>query len=340
MSAESRYSPLLEILLRHREEPLSGESISRSLGVTRSAVWKEIEALRKQGYEISSATNRGYRLERLPNLLSPQLIAFYYPDCLNRIRYYSQTDSTNTRGQILALEGTPDGTAVIADSQTGGSGRMGRSFHSPSGVGLYYSYVLRPDCSVEQLSLLTSYAGLAVCHVIRRLTGLDAQIKWPNDIILDRRKVCGILTKLVSDGESSQITHAVIGIGVNLLQDSFPEELKDKAISLRMAGAGEVSRAQFAAELTRELDTIFLRENWLRLRPQTALDELKALSCTVGCPVTVSAYGEERRGRAVGIAPDGGLIVDYDDGTHETVSSGEVSVRGILGYLPVQEGNL
>ena len=224
---------LAALLLAHREESLSGEAISQDLGVTRSAVWKGMDRLRQAGWEIASATNRGYQLLRVPDLVDIPVIRSFLPEGRQAPVYsYEELDSTITQGQRMVLEGVPDRTVILADRQTAGAGRMGRSFLSPGGVGIYLSYLLVPGCGGEKLSLLTSCAGLAVCGAISACTSLAPRIKWPNDIILSGKKVCGILTRLVSDGEDGSIGWAVIGIGINVQQESFPAELADKAICI------------------------------------------------------------------------------------------------------------
>lgn len=321
---------LAALLLAHQDKPLSGEAISREMGVSRSAVWKGMDRLRQTGWEIDSATNRGYQLVRIPDLLTLPLVEHFLPQPRTApIHIFDQLDSTNTQGQRMVLEGAENGTVILTDRQTSGAGRRGRSFLSPSGVGIYLSYLLAPDCGGEALSLLTSCAGLAVCDAITACTGLSPSIKWPNDVILDRRKVCGILTRLVADGENASIGWAIIGIGVNVAQDSFPQELADKAVSVRMAG-GDVLRARLAAELIARLDDIFSHKDW-QSHDSAILDRLRRLSCTLGQRVVVSSPLGSQEGEAVDIAPNGSLLVRFADGVRP-VNSGEVSVRGVLGY--------
>lgn len=321
---------LAALLLANQGEYLSGEAASRELGVTRAAVWKAAGRLRQEGWELESGSNRGYRLVRIPDLLTAPVVEHFLPGGRNApVLCYEELDSTITHGQRLILEGIPDRTVILADRQTGGMGRMGRSFLSPGGVGIYLSYLLAPGCGGEGLSLLTSCAGLAVCGAIAACTGLELRIKWPNDIILDRRKVCGILTRLVSDGEDGSISWAVIGIGINVSQEEFPPELAEKAVSLRMAGR-TVLRAELAAELIRRLDALFSADGWKEGDP-AIVAELRRLSCTLGRPVVVISPTGEERGEAVDLASDGSLLVRFPDGVRP-VGSGEVSVRGLLGY--------
>ncbi len=331
MSAVTIEEKLSALLLAHQKEYLSGETVSREMGVTRSAVWKAVDHLRRQGWEIDSASNRGYCLTKTPDLLTTPVVEHFLAEKRPApVLCFPELDSTITHGQRMVLEGVENGTVLIADRQTGGLGRMGRGFLSPGGVGIYLSYLLAPGCGGEGLSLLTSCAGLAVCGAIAACTGLEPKIKWPNDIILDHRKVCGILTRLVSDGENGSIAWAIIGIGINVGQEDFPPELQDKAISIRMAGKTAL-RAELAAQLIQRLDEIFAGSEWREGGPGI-LGELRRLSCTLGQPVLVSSPTREERGTALDLAPDGSLLVRFQDGVR-AVGSGEVSVRGLLGYV-------
>lgn len=331
MEYSSMEEKLAALLLAHQDRPISGEAISREMGVSRSAIWKGMDRLRQTGWEIDSATNRGYRLIRIPDLLTLPLVEKFLPRPRSApIHIYDELDSTITQGQRMALEGAENRTVIIADHQTTGAGRMGRSFLSPAGAGIYLSYLLAPECSGEALSLLTSCAGLAVCGAITACTGLAPSIKWPNDIILDGKKVCGILTRLVSDGENGSVGWAIIGIGINVNQTSFSGELSDKAISVQMAG-GKVLRAQLAAELICRLDEIFSGTGWQTGDP-SILERLRGLSCTLGRQVVVTSPLGQQEGEAVDIAPDGSLLVRFSDGVR-AVNSGEVSIRGVLGYI-------
>ena len=315
------------------KEFCSGQELCDRLGVSRTAVWKEVGLLREAGYEIESVTNKGYRLILVPDALTHPLMEMHLgTERAALVQCYEELDSTNTRALQLSLTGAPTGTVVLADRQTRGSGRLGRSFASPAGVGIYLSYLLRPECDTSALSLLTSLAGLAVCEVLEEY-GLAPGIKWPNHIILDHRKVCGILTKLTSDGETATVNGAVMGIGINVAQQrqDFPEELRDKAISVREAGV-DVLRAELAARVIDRLDEFFLRQKLLQKPSDTLIAALRKRSCTVGSRVMVISPTESVEAEAIDIAPDAGLIVRFADGSTRTVSSGEVSVRGLLGY--------
>ncbi len=313
---------------------LSGEEISQKLGISRTAVWKNINKLREYGYGIDSVTNRGYKLTTTPNILTPQTIGAYLTTAnSNHLVCLDTVDSTNLHANRLVLDGAENGTVVISEHQSKGAGRLGRSFDSQHGKGIYMSMIIQPNCGVEQLSILTSCVGLAVCYVIEMLTDLNVSIKWPNDIIYGTKKLCGILTRLVTDAETGQVSHAIIGIGINVLQEAFPDDISDKAISLLMATDTQFLRAQICGELISQLNRIFIEENWLSHPPQNLLTELKAHSCTIGKEVEVISIKDgTKRGIATDISATGGLVVDFGHGCEEVIS-GEVSVRGILGYI-------
>ena len=203
-------------LLRQREgEPLSGEAMSRTLGVSRAAVWKAMETLRQEGYEISSAPRRGYWLEKSPDLLSPGELSRPDRRVGRELVCLDQVDSTNNEIKRRAVGEVPDGLTVVAGEQTGGRGRRGRSFVSPPGKGLYLSALLKPDCPLGEVPALTAWSAVAVCDAIEELCGVRPGIKWPNDVILEGRKLCGILTELELEAETAALRYVVVGIGIS-----------------------------------------------------------------------------------------------------------------------------
>ena len=326
---EKTYIKVLKELMR-ADRYISGENISEKLNISRSAVWKAIEKLRQEGCEIIASTNRGYMLKNKEKIVTESLIKeFAHID--NDFCILQTINSTNLYANRLAIDGAKNGTVVVSMEQTQGSGRLGRSFSSPKYEGIYYSYILEPHCSAEKLSMLTSLAGLCVCETLAEVTNEAFSIKWPNDIIYDGKKVSGILTRLVTNAETMEISHAIIGIGINVLQSSFQNDLADKAISLLQITGKSFSLSQIIAILTQKLNTMFIEHNSLIESSEENLTRLRELSCTVGKEVNVISPLDERRGMAIGIADNGGLIVDF--GSHiETVLCGEVSVRGVLGY--------
>ena len=314
---------------------VSGEEMSRALGVTRAAVWKGIEALRSAGYEISSVPGQGYRLEDSPNKLSAGAIsARLSPDavvgrelvCLERV------DSTNTYLKRRGAEGAPHGLAALAEEQTGGRGRRGRRFESPKGAGLYLSVLLRPSCAPAEAVTLTAWVGVAVCDAVEQAAGVRPRIKWTNDIILNGKKLCGILTEMSVEGEAGAVDYVVAGMGTNVGETAeyfAAAGLSDVATSLAMEGYA-VDRCVLAACLLNALDHMAKEFPWNR---EKWLERYRADCLTPGREVKLLGPGGERRARALEIDDNFGLVVACEDGAVETVTSGEVSVRGIAGYV-------
>ena len=315
-------------LLEKADAPVSGEQMCRALGLTRAAVWKAIEALRAEGYEIEAATRRGYRLlvRPLSKTAIEERLAGAYP--AEKLVVLSEVDSTNTYLKQLAANGAPDETAVLSLRQTAGRGRRGRSFLSEPG-GLYLSFLIRPQEPAEELLHLTALAGLCVCRAVERVTGKAPSIKWPNDPVLNGKKLCGILTELSVSMETQEPEYVVIGIGVNCNQASFPPELS-MATSLRRELEETVDTNAVAAALILELSRMrreyaARKEEWVRA--------FAARCLTVGKEIQILRGDRVQPARAVGIGPDAELLIEYPDGTRGSVSSGEVSVRGLYGYV-------
>ncbi len=312
---------------------VSGEKISGALGVSRAAVNAAIKSLRDEGYEINSSTNRGYELAAGPNILtSGELLCRLGEARMERVVCLDTVDSTNTHLRLLAQNGAPEGQIVVSNCQTGGRGRLGRPFLSPPDVGVYMSVLLRPEGSPAETANITAWTAEAVCGAVEAACGIRPGIKWVNDLILDRRKTAGILTEMSVESESGSVQYVVIGVGVNVNQQEadFPPELRNIAGSLRMASGGEVSRADLAAEMVRSFDALIMdfpneREGCLAVYRRDCL--------TPGNRVLIRRGDTEREAFAEGIGDDFGLVVRYDDGVTETLSSGEVSVRGLLGYV-------
>ncbi len=244
----------------------------------------------------------------------------------------AEVDSTNTECKRLAVDGAADGLVVMADCQTAGRGRRGRSFTSPAGQGLYLSILWRPDCAPEALLPLTALAAVAACRAVERTGGVSPAIKWPNDLVMDGRKLGGILTELSLDGETGRVDYVIVGIGVNCRQQGwdFPPELRDMATSLDMALPVRVGRGLLAAALIGELDT--LRREVLG-DPARWLEEYRRRCLTVGSRVQILRDGRRIEAEAVAVDKDFGLVIRRDDGTEEILRAGEVSVRGLYGYV-------
>lgn len=314
---------------------VSGEEMSRALGITRAAVWKAVDALRREGYGITSAPRLGYRLEHAPDKLSPAAISALLPPGLalgGTILCLDSVDSTNTYLKTLANQGADHGTVVIADGQTGGRGRRERPFQSPRGAGLYLSVLLRPDCRPAQAVDLTAWVAVAVCDAIEDLCRIRPDIKWTNDLLLRGRKLCGILTEMGVEGESGALQYVVAGVGINLHQsraDFAALGLEDVATSLAAEGAARgVDRCALAAALIAALDRMAAQ---FPARREAWLDRYRAGCVTVGRQVLLVRGDASTPALALGIGDDFSLRVRYPDGTEGAVSSGEVSVRGLMG---------
>ena len=321
-------------LISREKSYISGETISHKLGVSRAAVNTAVKTLREEGYGIESSTKKGYLLISSPDILSKGSVSVYLPD--NRsgdLLVFDSVDSTNNVLKDLASKGAVSGTVVIADQQTGGKGRRGRNFASPSGAGIYLSYLFKPDSGFDKISDLTSWTAVAVSDAITSAYGLDSQIKWVNDLLMNRKKICGILTEVSVEGESGFIDTCIIGIGVNVNESSFPAEISGIATSISIENGGQVfNRAKLVSEMIMSMDK--LTANW----PDSSyyLDRYRSLNITAGSSITAYPQkienGQGRTGRALSINDDFSLRVEFGDGSIEDLKSGEVSVRGLYGY--------
>ena len=316
---------VLRALGEARGASVSGEVLAQSLGVSRAAVWKAIKSLQGEGYRISAGTNRGYRLEEYPDLLTAEGISAMLPLELAQLdlRVFDEIDSTNLEAKRLAMTGLSR-CAVIADRQTAGRGRLGRSFYSPPGCGIYTSLLLRPrPDQLADVTLLTTAAGVAVCRALQKAAGVQAEIKWVNDLYLNGKKICGILTEGVTDFESGMIESIVIGYGVNFRDDAhLPEELRPIVGSVFGAEPPTVTRSALAAAMLAEL--LPLAED---LSSRSFLPEYRRRSMLLGREIVFSRAGGRFADVAEGIDDNGGLVVRLPDGSRETLRSGEVSVR-------------
>lgn len=324
---------ILSILKGHAGQYCSGEDISRTLGISRAAVSKAVAGLRREGYVIDSATNRGYRLTEGPDKLTEGTIRpWLRAQALGQPLICLETvDSTNNLLKRMALEGAADGTVAVADAQTAGRGRLGRSFQSPPGTGIYLSFLLRPQVLPQRAVNLTACAAVAMCDAVEAACGLRPQIKWTNDVLLEGRKICGILTEMSVEGESGALQYIVVGIGVNVNQAlaDFPQQLQSMAGSVAMAVGHPIDRGRLAAEIINAMDAMYA--DWQR--GVWSVARYRADCATLGRPVRVIRGGQEKNAFAEDVDDDFGLVVRYADGSRETVISGEVSVRGLEGYV-------
>lgn len=317
---------ILDILL-NADDFISGQEISENLGVSRQAVWKSINALKEKGYEIQSVTNRGYRLVSSPDYLNESsLKSLLHNKFIGKnLIVLDSVDSTNDYLKNLGNEGCENGTVVIAREQTKGKGRLGRTWQTKKDDGIAFSVLLRPNAAPSEVSAITPLAGLAVCKAIREYTKLDCVIKWPNDIIVGRKKLVGILTEM--SAEFDAVEYVITGIGINVDHTSFPEEIAFKATSLLLETGRHIDKNEFLACVLGHIENEFVKNN-LELTP-TALAEYTDLCATVGRSVTFQRGTRRISGMAVGVSEHGELKVMMSDGTISLVNSGEVTVQGI-----------
>ena len=317
--------------LKETDGYVSGQELCDRLGVSRTAVWKVIGQLREEGYEIEAVRSRGYRLCGAGDVLSEAEIASVLETkSLGRnLRFIDEIDSTNNEIRRMAENGAPDGTLAIAEIQTAGKGRRGRAWTSPRGSGIWMSFLLRPDFAPEYASMLTLVAAMAVEKGIREQTELDCQIKWPNDIVLNGRKICGILTEMSTEEDS--IRYVVVGIGINVNTKDFPEEISKTATSLAIETGHIVRRAPLVASILKAWEGFY--ETYKKTLDLSLLkEEYNSHLVNIGREVKVLAPKGDYLGISHGITDTGELIVETN-GEMREVMSGEVSVRGIYGYV-------
>lgn len=321
---------ILELLKQHADY-VSGQDICNRLGVSRTAVWKNIKALKEEGYRIDSVNNRGYKLLAEPDVIDEMRIREYlHTKWLgSTILYEPEMDSTNIQAKRLGEHDAVNGTVVVTECQTAGRGRRGKTWVSPAG-NCYFSILLRPEVLVDRASIITLVSAMALAKAIKQVAALDTMIKWPNDVIANGKKLCGILTESSTDLE--YINYAVVGIGINANQTDFPEEIKDMASSIRLETGKEVNRAELLGTFLNVFETYY--ETFLETEDLTKLsEEYNRLLVNRGREVKIIEKETERILTAVGIDDKGGLIVEDCNGQRETIISGEVSVRGLYGYV-------
>lgn len=310
---------------------VSGQELCEHLGVSRTAVWKVIRQLQEDGYEIEAVRNRGYHLRESEDVFTREEIssALHTKRVGQNLVFLDVTDSTNNEARRRAEEGACDGTLVVALEQSAGKGRRGRTWFSISGTGIWMSLLLRPEIPPECASMLTLVAALAVEAAIRRVTGLEGQIKWPNDVILDKKKVCGILTEMSTEME--HIHYVVVGIGINVSITEFPEELQDKATSLSFYTDKTINRAKLTAAVAEAWEEYY--ERFLQTLDLSLLaEEYSRHLINQDREVKVLVPGDTYSGICRGINKKGELLVETAKGVR-AVMSGEVSVRGIYSYV-------
>ena len=319
-------------LLKETDGYVSGQELCRRFGVSRTAVWKVVNQLKEEGYEIEAVRNRGYALKGAGDVLSEaELLSCLKTEWAGgRTVYFDATDSTNIQARRLAEAHAPHGTLVVSDRQDGGKGRRGRSWASPSGVGIWMSLILRPEIAPSSASMLTLAAALAVREGIQEEAGLSPLSEWHNDLVLNGKKICGILTEMST--ELMEIQYVITGIGINVNQREFPSEIRDTATSLSLEAGRCFRRSSLIAAILKAFEkdyAAFLKTGDLSL----LLEEYNACLVNRGKEVCILDPSGEYRAVAEGIDESGSLLVTLPDGTRREIISGEVSVRGIYGYV-------
>lgn len=315
-------SDVITTLEKNKGKPVSGQQLADELGVSRAAVWKAIQTLTQEGYNISATRCKGYALDESSDVLSSAGITA----CLRDreldvpVVFLGETDSTNIQAKRIALEGGAHGTVVVADKQTAGKGRLGRSFYSPAGMGIYLSILLSIQESVPEPQMITVYAAVATARAIEKICGEHVGIKWVNDLYLNQKKICGILTEATLSLEGGGIDNIIIGIGINCTgsEEDLPEDLRDKAGFL---GKGDYTRNELAAEVIAQ---IMRYDNCVF--PPDVINEYRKRSILTGKRVSYSKSGQYREGMVTGITDLGCLVVQLDNGDTDELFSGEVSL--------------
>jgi BirA family biotin operon repressor/biotin-[acetyl-CoA-carboxylase] ligase len=320
--------------LRNREGYVSGQELCDRLGVSRTAVWKVIRQLKEEGYVIEAQTNKGYRLLSGPDTLEAYEVAgrLHTRWAGHEIHTSQKTGSTNADAKALAESGSPHGTLVLTEVQTNGRGRRGHVWQSMEGTAISMSMICRPEFPPEKASMLTLVMGLAVSDAICSMTGLGAMIKWPNDIVIQNRKVAGILTEMSAEPDYIQYVIIGAGINVNTEQADFPEEIKETAGSLKSVSGRSFSRAQLIEEILRYFEKYYeIFDRTLDLSGMMGHYNERLVSREKQVKILNPKTTFE--GISTGIDQEGNLLVKKTDGNIAKVSTGEVSVRGLLGYL-------
>jgi BirA family biotin operon repressor/biotin-[acetyl-CoA-carboxylase] ligase len=317
---------VLGILRREVGGYVSGQAMSRRLGVSRTAVWKAIESLRQKGFRIESIAGRGYRFEAGPE----QMVGLDIEVGLGTkiigksVISFDSTPSTIDAASSLAREGACDGTVVVAESQSGGRGRLGRKWSSPGGVGIWTSIILRPSIPPRDAPKLTLLAAVSVAGVLKEQYGLDAKIKWPNDVIAANRKICGALTELVAEQDAVKYLITSFGLNVNQTRSKFPAEVRDIATSMRIESGKKLDRPEVFRRVLSEFDKHYahFREHG----GEDILDRWRRLSGTLGRRVKIQLRDEQVEGVAHDIDDDGSLIIDLGGGSLRSIAYGDVTI--------------
>ncbi len=308
--------------LEDQDDYISGEEIAVQLGVSRAAVWKAVRSLKDEGFEISSIRNRGYRLIAAADALSCDQIKTHMNTAASKLDLIvlESVDSTNNEAKRMLANGYEGRCLIVANEQTGGRGRLGRTFYSPKNTGIYMSFLFKTDLKLSDAVTVTTAASVAVVEAIESVTGIVPEIKWVNDVYVGEKKVCGILTEAVSDFETATARNVIIGIGINITTSDFPEELRVSASSL---GVHTPVRNELIAATANKL--VLFAKNLCD--HSLFIESYRRHSLVVGREIDFYINGNKNTGTAESIDENGGLVVRLENGDMTTLSSGEVTVR-------------
>ncbi|HVH73184.1 MAG TPA: biotin--[acetyl-CoA-carboxylase] ligase [Candidatus Dormibacteraeota bacterium] len=323
-TTDRRVAGLLTLLSENATIVINGARIAREIGVSRSTVWRWVERLRKLGVKVKGQARTGYFLEKVPDILTADVLKQRLKGSLfgKRIYHFFKTDSTNRVAFDLGHAGEPEGAVVLAEEQTAGRGRAGHTWHSERAAGIYATLLLRPKLAPVEAPLLTMMAGLSAHAAVEAVTGLTMDLKWPNDLMIRGKKAGGILTEMQAD--PGAIRFVVVGIGLNVNQEKFPIELANLATSLRQETGKPQSRMELLVRLLREFESDYNR--FVREGPTNVVKRFEVLSSYAhGKRVRVTNGAESYLGTTVGLGPEGLLQVERDDGRVVTVIAGDIA---------------
>ncbi|WAW15005.1 biotin--[acetyl-CoA-carboxylase] ligase [Peptostreptococcus equinus] len=320
---------IAEILLNNRDTYMSGESISERLNISRASVWKHINSLKKEGFIIESKNGSGYKLLSTPekNFLQYELLQKLNTKYIGRnIHYFETIDSTNSQAKKIA-DKSREGTLIVSDEQTKGRGRIGKTWISKHDEGLYFSLILKPDIPIIKANFITQVAGASIIKALKNL-GISATIKWPNDIILNSKKICGILTEMVA--EIDKISYIVVGIGINLKAKSFDKTIQSIASSLLNEGY-TINKVDLLVEFLKEFEYFY--NEFLNYNFKPCLDLLRNNSAVIGKDIYIINKDKKTKVHAIDIDDNANLLIRYENGKIDTIYTGEISIRGLDSYI-------
>lgn len=317
---------VLKILLDNEGQFFSGEKLSEIFAVSRTSIWKHIEELKKEGYAIEAVRKQGYRIIDKPDKLQVSTILPHLSSKWlgQNLHVYEQVESTQIKAHQLATEGAPHGTMVVADQQMGGKGRLGRPWHSPSGTGIWLSFIIRPDTPIRKAAQLTLLTAVAILRSLQKRTDVQIDIKWPNDLLVNKHKIVGILTEL--SAEADRVNYMILGIGINVNQEKqdFPEELIDVATSLFIESEQKWDRNQLLIDLIAEWESLY--EHYVTNGFHSIKILWETYSCSLGKKIVANTMDGQYTGIATGITDEGVLLLKDDAGNIHKIYSADISV--------------